>query len=113
MKPNIIFDFAHDEPQSVEDVLRHVGNLQANYPQGCTIEVMAYGPGLTMLLQTSPARPQVSDLLASGITFLACQNTMRRLSISDDDLLLGITQASSGLGHIVDRQLEGWAYLKS
>jgi uncharacterized protein len=37
---------------------------------------------------------------------------MRSTNVSDSDLVPGAVPVSSGVGHLVARQREGWAYLR-
>lgn len=105
----IIIDFAHDTPRTRGDLVRHITNLQQHYNNTAIIEVIAYGEGLGLLLEAEGIADAALTLQAS---FVACQNTMKRKHIEGDTLIAGAQTTVSGLGHIVDRQLDGWAYIK-
>ena len=47
-----------------------------------------------------------------NITFVACQGTMKRHKITDDQLIPGLTQVPDGILEIVTKQAEGWGYIK-
>lgn len=105
-KPHIIFDYASNTPDTRTNLLRHIDHLQANYDNQAVIEVMAYGPGLNLLLSLVGKLPTQAQLLA-------CRNTMQAREITTDALNPAATVVPSGLGHIIDRQLENWAYIKT
>lgn len=111
--PKIIIDFELEENKGTEDLIRHVSNIQNYYQGNAVIEVMAYGPGIKLLMKTNRYTDQLIKLAEAGATFVACQNTMQRLNLSKDQLIDLAAEAPSGLGHIIDRQREGWAYLKA
>lgn len=95
------------------DLIRHVDHLLAYYNGDAIIEVMAYGPGLRILLDKAYPVHFTAPEAGSNVRLVACQNTMQRLGVSDADFSSPATVVPAGLGHIVDRQLDGWAYLKA
>jgi len=55
---------------------------------------------------------EVGELIKEGIAVLACQNTLTRKQISPERLLPEVRMVTSGLGEIIRRQQEGWAYVR-
>ena len=78
-----------------------------------TIEIVVYGPGIDMLLAGSEAAGRVQEALQANIAVLACQNTMRARGLKPQDLIPGVGFASSGVGELIKRQAEGYAYIRS
>lgn len=76
------------------------------------IEVIAWGPGIKMLLKNSPVAENIQSLSMYGIKFLACNNTMRALKIQPTDLAEGVTIVPGAVAHIVKRDHEGWTQIK-
>lgn len=82
------------------------------------IEVVTYGPGLHMLrADTSPVKARLVTFAASheNVSFRACGNTMNAMARKEGKVppLLDIAeQVPSGVVHLIQRQEEGWAYIR-
>lgn len=97
-----------------ERLLRSVGNLLADLQgEGVEVEVVAHGPGLDLLLPAAASAADVRALQERGVTFLACENTLRSRHLAIEDLPAGVRAVPSGVGHLVRRQSEGWSYLRA
>lgn len=93
-----------------EAVIRNLRHLRAALTPGTQIELVAHGPGISVLDRRGPLANGVRDL--SGVRLVACRNTMSRLGIEVADLLPGVMVVPAGIAHIVRRQAEGWAYVR-
>ncbi len=82
------------------------------------IEVVANGPGLHMLREdSSPVADRLMQLSIDRpeITFAACANTRVTMEAQEGHAITLLDEASevpSGVVHLTERQMEGWAYLK-
>jgi intracellular sulfur oxidation DsrE/DsrF family protein len=77
------------------------------------IEVVAHNKGISMLLkEKTNIQPQLTELKAQGITFLACENTLRQQKLEKSQIVGESGFVPGGLIHIVERQEEGWSYIK-
>ncbi len=56
---------------------------------------------------------RLERLCQSGVTFAACQNTMRRMHIGRDALLPFVVPVDSGVAEVVRKQADGWVCLKA
>lgn len=56
----------------------------------------------------NPSRALVESLLARGVRFSMCQNTMKANSWTKADLLSGVNMVPAGIGALVDMQKRGW-----
>lgn len=89
-------------------------NLQDLYAAGNVEgEIVALGQGLGVLKPDSTQEPRVADAIKRGIVFSACGVTMRRQKLTKVDMLPNLTHVDAGLGRIIQRQREGWAYIGS
>lgn len=57
------------------------------------------------------SRATVQNLLAKGVTFYMCQNTMKAFGWKIEDLLPGVKMVPSGVSAVVDFQNQDWTYL--
>ncbi len=76
------------------------------------IEIVAYGPGIRMLVADSPASAQVNQALDDGVRLVACENTMQTERLTRNDMIYGIDYVKTGLVEIMDRVKEGWVYVR-
>jgi intracellular sulfur oxidation DsrE/DsrF family protein len=65
------------EPAKEALVLSVANNLIKYYgPDKIAIEVVAFGPGIDLLLANSPNRAKVDSLISQGVVFDICMNTV-------------------------------------
>jgi uncharacterized protein len=76
------------------------------------IEIVAYGPGIGMLKTDSVVGNRVGEALASGVKVVACENTMHGQKLTKADMLGGIGYAPAGVVEIMQKQQQGWAYIR-
>ncbi len=115
----VVFEVAIDGAEKWEAALRNVENVQRSLgAKTTTIEVVAHGKGIGMLLATTAAanpemKATVEKLHASGVVFAVCENTLRRMQITKDQLVPLATTVDSGVSEVIRKQEAGYAYIKS
>ena len=93
--------------------LNNAKNLQTDLgAANVDIEVVAYGPGIGMLKADSVVGNRVDEALSAGVKVLACENTMRGQKLGKSDMLKGIDYVPAGVVEIMQRQQQGWAYIR-
>ncbi|MEJ2346271.1 MAG: DsrE family protein [Gammaproteobacteria bacterium] len=96
--------------------LNNAVNLQKAYGQDhVAIEVVAYGPGLSLLTRQSPQAERVQSLAMQDIAFSACGNTMKAVAKKTGktpQLTEGVKVVPAGVGRIIELQEQGYAYVK-
>jgi intracellular sulfur oxidation DsrE/DsrF family protein len=113
MKNRIVIQVSDDDARKWTLALSNVHNLQADLGKAnVDIEVVAYGPGIGMLRDDTPVANRVLDEMADGVHFVACGNTMAAQKVSPDDMIQGVEYAKAGVVRIMQRQQQGWAYLR-
>jgi intracellular sulfur oxidation DsrE/DsrF family protein len=67
-----------DRDEHKQGLIISVANnlLKAYDPDKIAIEVVAFGPGIDLLLANSPNRARVDSLIAQGVRFDICMNTV-------------------------------------
>ena len=92
---------------NVEHILAEVGDQKAD------IVVVCHGPGLSMLTKSdSKLSGKIAELEKRGVQFHACENTMKKESVTKDDLLPGVKTTPSGAVEVLRRQQQGYSYFK-
>jgi len=79
------------------------------------IEVVAYGPGLSILTPKSPESRRIPSMAMQNITFSACNNTMTKIKARtgrDPVLVEGVEVVPAGVLRIMELQSQGYAYIR-
>ncbi|WP_071672834.1 DsrE family protein [Nioella nitratireducens] len=110
-----------NDPQVMNMALNNAVNVSTYYAaQGDTVEIelVAYGPGLNMLI---PGRSPVADRIETmtlgmdNLAFSACGNTHRRMSEAAGEevpLFDGVSITPSGVVRLIELQEDGYAYIR-
>ena len=111
-KYRVVMHVGGADPRGWNQALNNAALMARNLEGQVTIRMVTNGAGVNMLIATSPAAERVALAQKRGVTMIACGETMKALSIDKDDLLPGVTVVDRGLVEILDRQMEGWQYLR-
>lgn len=115
-KHKIVIQVSTDDVRTQNIAMNNAVNLQKALGQdNVAIEIVAYGPGLTMLTPKSPASKRVPNLAMQDITFSACGNTKNKMeSKSGKEVMLvdGVRVVQAGVLRIMELQEAGWSYVR-
>ena len=112
-KHRVVFHVTDGDAAKWNIVLNNAGNIQHDFGKdNVVIEIVTHGPGIDMLKAESKVGPRLAQALDRNIGLFACENTMRNAKVTKADMYGGISYAPSGVVHIVNRQEEGWVYLR-
>jgi intracellular sulfur oxidation DsrE/DsrF family protein len=76
------------------------------------IEIVAYGPGIGMLKMDAVTASRVEEAIKSGISIVACENTLTAQKLDKEDMNDAISYVPAGVVQLMRRQQEGWAYIR-
>ncbi|MGC8806707.1 MAG: DsrE family protein [Thiomonas sp.] len=136
--PSMLGDFNFDKPTFIHDlpfvehkvvlqvsennlerwqlVLNNAQNLLDYFGQEkVRVVIVAYGPGLLMLLKDSPVAQRISSENAEGVEFDACHNTMEGMAKKLGHLPVLVPSAvvvPAGVVRIMQLEKAGFAYIK-
>ena len=109
----VIFQVSDNDPRKWNLALNNVKNVQEDLGKSnVEIELVAYGPGLPMLKLDSEVASRVRDALAQGVKILACENTMTNTKTTRADMLPNIGYVKAGVVELMEKQQQGWAYIR-
>lgn len=109
----ILLQIATDDERAINNILWNAVNLQKFYGfDNVRIAVVAFGPGMVALYRDSPVRERVESLLKYDIEFIGCGNTMETTHRGEAELIEGVDYVTAGIAEIVERQLDGWVYVR-
>ncbi|MEO7335488.1 MAG: DsrE family protein [Caldimonas sp.] len=112
-KNKIVFQVSDADPAKWGLTLNNVRNVQTELPEDdVDIEVVVYGPGITMLKGGSPMAPRVAEALKSGVKVVACENTMKTQKLVYADMLPDIGYVPAGVVELMRKQQQGYAYIR-
>ncbi len=112
-RQGIVIQVSDNDPAKWNLALNNAKNLQDDVgAANVEIEIVAYGPGISMLKLESPTGSRIADAAKAGIKVTACENTMRGQKLTKEDMLAGISYVPAGVTEIMKKQHEGWAYLR-
>ena len=112
-KSKVVIQVSDGDAAKWNLALNNARNLQADLGAGnVDIEIVAYGPGIGMLKADSAVGARVGEALASGVKVVACDNTMRGQKLTKPDMLPDVGYVSAGVVEIMQKQQQGWAYIR-
>ena len=112
-KQRLVLQVSDAEPAKWKLALNNARNVQQDLgAQNVEIEIVAYGPGIDMLQADSEASPGVIQAMTDGVKVVACENTMRSRKLKREDMQGGISYVGAGVVEIMQKQREGWAYIR-
>jgi intracellular sulfur oxidation DsrE/DsrF family protein len=101
----IVLQLSDNDPHKQALVISVANNLLKFYdPDKVAIEVVAFGPGIDLLRSENPSRKQVESLIAQGVRFDVCLNTVdtiERESGRRPDIMPAATPVQVGVGQIL------------
>ncbi|MEW5879857.1 MAG: DsrE family protein [Pseudomonadota bacterium] len=112
-KHRVVFQVSDKDPAKWNLTLNNIRNVRdALGKDTVDAEVVAYGPGLAMLKMDSEVGGRVAELLAGGVKFVACENTMRNQKVTRADMLPNIGYVPAGVVELMEKQAAGYAYIR-
>jgi len=113
-KYRAVFHLNEDSDSRVAMVFNNIQNLLSDLGKNqVEVELVANGTGVNALLKAnSVTGERIQQLTQEGVQFAVCANSMETLKLKDTALLDHVRVVPSGIGELVRRQAEGWAYIR-
>jgi intracellular sulfur oxidation DsrE/DsrF family protein len=112
-KYRVVIQVSDPDPRLWAQAINYTENLrQLLGKDNVETEIVALGLGIGILKLESPHAARVADSLKAGVKFSACESTMTRQKLTKGDMLPDIGYTPGGLVRIIERQREGWNYIK-
>ena len=123
-KPHrLLIHVDQNDPAVMNLALNNATNVIEYYHakgQDVNVDIVAYGPGLHMLrADTSPVQDRIKQLkgmaFPSNVQFSACANTMENMEKKEGRSVAVLSDATivpSGVVQLMEKQEEGWSYLR-
>jgi hypothetical protein len=112
-KGKLVVQVSDGNPATWNLALNNVKNVQKDLGKdNVEVEIVAYGPGIGMLKADSEVANRIGEAVDSGVKVMACENTMKGQKLSKDDMNAKIGYVQAGVVEIMQRQQQGYAYLR-
>ena len=109
----IVFHVTTPDTAAYRALSRQIVHVLEHWPSA-PIEVVAHNKGIGMLeKKKSNVADMITALTAQGVRFVACEQTMKIQKLEKSDILPDAGFVERGIVHVVERQEEGWAYIKA
>ncbi|MDH5650077.1 MAG: DsrE family protein [Gammaproteobacteria bacterium] len=115
-KHKVVIQVSSADATTQKIALNNAVNVQKDLGMdNVDIEIVAYGPGLSLLTAKSEESPRVKSLAMQNITFSACGNTMKKVAKKtgkEPKLTEGVKVVSAGVIRIMELQEDGYSYIR-
>lgn len=113
---HVVLQISNSDVQKQTHVLNVATNLLKHYgTDKIDIEIVAFGPGLRLLLKDNSNTARISGLSTNGVRFSACENTMTnftKLLGEEPELHSNAVRVSAGVVRIMDLVDDGYTLVK-
>ena len=114
----IVYQLNKADPEYQEEIFNSISAMLSKFVDDVDIVVAVWGPGIHILAK-EPQRPvsklyqqRVRSMAESyGVTFIACENTMKTVGWGADDMHEFVEVEDFGAATIMRLQQQGYAYL--
>ena len=111
----LVIQVSTNDPGKQHLALSNVYNLQKYYGiDNIEIEVVAYGPGISLLYPEGKEAARVRSLMTQDVVFTGCQNTLDTIKASkgnEPQLIEDVEIVRAGVARIIQLQDQGFKYL--
>lgn len=112
----VVIQVSDADPAVHRLAISNAVNIQKFYGiDNVRVELVAYGPGLKLLMKDNENAKRVSSLMQQEISFSACGNTMKtieRKTGKKSVMIEGIKVVPAGLSRLIELQEQGYAYVR-
>ncbi len=114
-----VFPITSADENEISHILSSVSNVVKFYGvDKCDVIIVAYSKGIKALFK----EPKFFDkdiqkrlkslMMYDSIEFIACNNTMKTYEIKEKELLKDVEVVTAGIVEIIERQLDGYIYVR-
>ena len=112
-RSRVVMQVSDNDPAKWNLALNNAKNIQTDLgASNVDIEIVAYGPDINMLKADSVVGNRVGEAMGAGVKVVACENTMRNQKLAKDDMLPKVGYVEAGVVELMQKQQQGWAYIR-
>lgn len=108
-----VFHLSTSDTLAYDALHIQLNNVLNHWPTA-QIEVVVHNNGIAFMQKSkSKHEANIQALAQRGVVFAVCENTIKRKKIDKQDIISPAKFVPVGLAEIIEKQEEGWAYIKS
>ena len=113
----VVYQLNKPEAEYHDHIVFSVGAMLRQYGDNIKIAVVAFGPGIHVLLKkptrpvTTTVREKIASLSVYGVDFYACGNTLTALKLGAADVVPFAKVVEVGASQLMLLQKQGYAYI--
>ena len=110
----VIFHLDEEPLEKVTFVLNNILNLLNDLgSQNVDVELLVNGPAVKAFkAEESPISELISRVLDQSVAIVLCNNALNLFELKPKEMLPDAIVVPSGVGELVRKQAEGWAYIR-
>lgn len=112
----VVLQISDPDPFKQTLVLNVANNLIKHYGLSeLDLEIVAFGPGLRLMLENNVNTDRINSLMSSGVRFSGCKNTLANFTKNlgkEPKLIEGVTLVPAGAARILQLNAAGYQILK-
>lgn len=109
----VVFDLTSRDSLDQKAVMRWIKEISAISPEA-ELEVVMYAKGFEMVMpEKSAAAAEVQEAMKNqNVSFKVCEIALKNNRVEKKQLFAGVQTVPDGIYEIVEKQREGWGYIK-
>ena len=113
----VVLQVADGDAETQARALSVANNLIKHYggPDFIDIEIVAYGPGLSLLYPGNALNERVESLVANDVRFVGCMNTLEtitRQTGQKPELISATIPVQTGVARLIERAQQGFVVIR-
>lgn len=112
----VVFQITSPAPEAQKAMLGQLNNLLQYFRDKQTriaVEVVIHGDAFPLLFsKDNPFSAKVEELHDKSVRWLICQNTIKGQQLQMNQLFPFVEVVPAAVAHLVERQAEGWSYIR-
>ena len=111
----LLLQVSEDSVDKLNLALNNAKNAQKSFgPENIDIQIVVFGAGIQTLKYYAPfpIPDKVKQATYSGVRIVVCENAMRTAKLRPSDMLQEVRYVPSGVAEIVEKDTEGWTYVR-
>ena len=115
LKYKVLIQVSEDSVERLMAALNAAKFVQQEYgAPNVGVEIVVFGPGVQTLKYYAPipVADRVKQAKANGVQISICDYSMRAAKLRPSDMLRDVSFVRSGIGEIIEKQTQGWVYVR-
>ncbi len=110
----VIMQMVTDDTLAHKALMMQLKNLKDVWADSVEIEVLVQGPALDMVMtEKSSQKENILSMKKKGVNFAICEFSMKNRKLTKEQIMPEMNFVKYGLVEIINKQEQGWVYLKA